>query len=324
MKASEAARVVGLVAARKPPVVYEELTIEGVRMLVIIGNAVDTVIRFSRGGSADMPQISSYPETAEAAAYADERLAKQRASGRRNTTGEGNDWPRDWKLDKAKAAGKIWYADSRPIRLKSDNIITASVKFSVKQPTAEELRSTHQKYVQTVPNSYATAVRRVGAALGSQNTEELASAVADWLQDLNRQYFRFRPDEARTLKGRLLPIVQKNMGALAGFHARSIKSLTPSDKSEFLQLFNMLRAECGPVGAGKALHIFSPHFFPLWDDKIAAGYGVIKDSEGYFQFMNLVREQVQHLPEDIVSGVSILKILDEYNYLQISANAACA
>src|SRR5208282_928892 len=114
----------------------------------------------SRGGSADMPQISSYPETAEAAAYADERLAKQRASGRRNTTGEGNDWPRDWKLDKAKAAGKIWYADSRPIRLKSDNIITASVKFSVKQPTAEELRSTHQKYVQTVPNSYATAVRR--------------------------------------------------------------------------------------------------------------------------------------------------------------------
>jgi hypothetical protein len=324
MKATEAARIVGLLAARKPPVAYEEVTIEGVRMLVIIGKEADTVIRFSRGGSADMPQISSYPETAEAAAYADEKLAKQRASGRRNTTGEGNDWPRNWKLDRAKAAGKIWYANSRPIRLKSDNMTTASVKFSVKQLTAEELRSTHEKYVQTVPNSYATAVRRVGAALGSQNTDELASAVADWLQDLNRQYFRFRPDEAKTLKERLLPIAQTNIGVLVRLHARSLKSLTPSDKSEVLQLFNVLRAECGPVGAGKALHIFSPNFFPLWDDKIAAGYGVMKDSEGYFQFMNLIREQVRHLPEDIVSGVSTLKILDEYNYLQISANAACA
>jgi len=96
MKASEAARIVGLLAARKPPVAYEEVSIEGVRMLVIIGKDVDTVIRFSNGGSADMPQISSYPDVAEAAAYADERLSRQRASGRRNTTGEGGDWPRDW------------------------------------------------------------------------------------------------------------------------------------------------------------------------------------------------------------------------------------
>jgi hypothetical protein len=78
MKASETARIPGLLAGRCPPVVYEEATIEDVRMIVIVGNEVDTIIRFSRGGSADMPQISSYPDKAEAAAYADQRLAKQR------------------------------------------------------------------------------------------------------------------------------------------------------------------------------------------------------------------------------------------------------
>jgi hypothetical protein len=82
MKTSEAVRIQSLLAARRPPVTYEETAIEGVRMIVIVGNEVDTVIRFSRGGSADMPQISSYPDKAEAAAYADQRLAKQRASGR--------------------------------------------------------------------------------------------------------------------------------------------------------------------------------------------------------------------------------------------------
>lgn len=95
MKASEAARIPALLAARRPPVKYEEARIEGIRMLVIFGDEVDTVIRFSRGGSADMPQISSYPEVAESAAYADQRFAKHRASGRSNSTGEGSDWPRN-------------------------------------------------------------------------------------------------------------------------------------------------------------------------------------------------------------------------------------
>ena len=36
-----------------------------------------------------MPQLSTHPEVAESAAYADERLAKQRASGRMKTA-QGN------------------------------------------------------------------------------------------------------------------------------------------------------------------------------------------------------------------------------------------
>ena len=166
MKASEAGRISALLAARRPPVTYEEATIEGVRMLVIIGKEVDTVIRFSRGGSADMPQVCTYPEVAESAVYADQKLSRQRASGRRNTTGEGNEWPRDWKLDKAKAAGKIWYAEPRPARLpvKPNFAATPKVRLSHTAPSAEEMRQAHEEYKRTVPNNYAITIEHVFAA----------------------------------------------------------------------------------------------------------------------------------------------------------------
>lgn len=112
MKQSEAIRIPALLAARRPLPVVEEAVIEGIRMLVILGDRFDTVIQYTRGGGAKMPQLSSYREIAEDAARADILLGKQRASGRRNTTGEGVHWPTDWKLAKSKAAGKIWYASA--------------------------------------------------------------------------------------------------------------------------------------------------------------------------------------------------------------------
>jgi hypothetical protein len=109
MKKSEAERIPALLAARKPRPVWEEVTIEDTRMLVILGNEVDTVIKYIRGGGVKTPQITTYDEVAESAAHADELLAMERASGHTYTTGEGHDWPRNWKLAKAKAAGKIFY-----------------------------------------------------------------------------------------------------------------------------------------------------------------------------------------------------------------------
>ena len=113
MKQSEAVRIPALLAARQPRPYVEEAMIEGIRMLVILGDEVDTVIQYIRGGGVKMPQLSTYGEIAEEAADADRLLARQRSSGRRNTTGEGVDWPRNWKLAEAKAAGRIWYAIPR-------------------------------------------------------------------------------------------------------------------------------------------------------------------------------------------------------------------
>jgi hypothetical protein len=119
VKQSEAVHIPALLAARRPRPAVEEVIIEGIRMLVVLGDQVDSVIRYTRGGGADMPQLSSYPEVAESAAHVDERLAKQRASGRANTTGEGFNWPRNWKLSAQRRPGRygmpVIMASLRPI-----------------------------------------------------------------------------------------------------------------------------------------------------------------------------------------------------------------
>ena len=109
MKRNEAVRIPALLAARQPCPVVEDVTIEGTHMLVILGNEVDTVIKYIRGGGVKMPQLTTYDDVAEDAARADVLLAEQRASGKVYTTGEGHDWPYNWKLVNAQAAGQIFY-----------------------------------------------------------------------------------------------------------------------------------------------------------------------------------------------------------------------
>jgi hypothetical protein len=138
VKQTEALRIPALLAARKPRLTVEEATIEGIRMLVILGNEFDSVIRYTRGGGADMPQLSSYPEVAESAAYVDERLARQRSSGRMNKTGEGVNWPRNWKLSEAKTAGKVWYTPGRQTEARPGVISTPSPIISIEKNTQRQ------------------------------------------------------------------------------------------------------------------------------------------------------------------------------------------
>jgi hypothetical protein len=323
VKQSEAVRIPALLAVCQPRPVVEEANIEGTRMLVILGNEVDTVIRYNRNGAADMPQLASYPEVAESAAHADERLAKQRASGRMNTTGEGADWPRNWKLAAAKAAGRIWYVGSPPTRAKTE---CKNVAFKAQNgpPSAllsvEELLKVHAEYKSTVPNNYVVTMERIEKTLIKQNVGETADAVAEWVKNLNRQYYRFNPDKALNLREKLEPLIAAELTTLLGFRSRSIATLTrAADEPTVRRLFDRLRPELGPVGTGKALHVIAPNFFPLWDNTIASDfYGVSTDASGYFQFMILVKQQVVNLPDELAPGLTALKAIDEYNYLRMA------
>src|ERR1039458_3638598 len=321
MKQSEAALIPGLLAARVPRPVVEEANIEGIRMLVIIGKEVDTVIRYNRSGGADMPQLCTYPDLAEAAAHADERLAKQRASGRKNTTGEGADWPRNWKLAAAKAAGKIWYAGPKPERkVEAKNVVfKPQKKLSPTILSAEELLRVHEEYRRTVPNSYVVTRERIEKALAEQNVGKIASVVAEWLKDLNRQYYRFRPEEARDLRENLEPLIAAELAILLEFRRRRIATLTGADEQAVRRLFCRFWPTLRPVGTGKALHVLAPNFFPLWDNAIASNCGVSLE-DGFFQFMLLMKEQVVNLPDELAPGLTALKAIDEYNYLQAAKN----
>jgi hypothetical protein len=79
-----------------------------------------------------------------------------------------------------------------------------------------------------------------------------------------------------------------------------------------------------PVAVAKALHLFAPNFFPLWDEKIALAYGEFDSSDyagSYFRFSMRVgrlakkletRPRVRALERE--SRRSVLKLIDEYNY----------
>jgi hypothetical protein len=64
--------------------------------------------------------------------------------------------------------------------------------------------------------------------------------------------------------------------------------------------------------------VLAPNFFPLWDSTIASDfYAVSKDAAGYFQFMVLVKQQIANLPDELASGLTALKAIDEFNYLRM-------
>src|SRR5208282_6108014 len=158
-------------------------------------------------------------------------------------------------------------------------------------------------------------------ALSSQNVGELVKAVSDWLKDINEEYYkRWHPEEAATLTERLEPILREELTRLLELRKRVIATLDDADKAEVLRLFGRFRRECGPVGAAKALHLLAPNFFPLWDTKIAKGYGVAKETD-YFRFMSIAKQQAANLPDELAAGLTALKALDEYNYLKFVQGA---
>ena len=92
------------------------------------------------------------------------------------------------------------------------------------------------------------------------------------------------------------------------------------------------------TGASKALHAIAPRFFPLWDQNIREKYGVKEDGEGYYEFMVKTKNLCEEIIEDyrrskgIKSfeeareeiekqiGVTLIKAIDEYNWLTTRSN----
>jgi hypothetical protein len=72
------------------------------------------------------------------------------------------------------------------------------------------------------------------------------------------------------------------------------------------------------VAAAKALHVFVPQFFPMWNRSIAIAYGCrfrYDPAEKYFSFCMLMKEVAEEVKEyKIESDKTILKLIYEYNY----------
>ncbi|MFX0113795.1 MAG: hypothetical protein ACFFB3_04550 [Candidatus Hodarchaeota archaeon] len=102
---------------------------------------------------------------------------------------------------------------------------------------------------------------------------------------------------------------------------------------EIIKLFGEFSSVVKFTGASKALHILSPEFFMMWDERIRHGYGCYKNGEGYFNFLLRSQMEIHEITEtyskDHGSGRisqkiyqgrvrSEVKLLDEYNFARFT------
>jgi hypothetical protein len=127
--------------------------------------------------------------------------------------------------------------------------------------------------------------------------------------------------------------IADNQAILDQYRKRDILTYGPKDDArirplfeDFLDALQICEGRCKgrktPVGVAKALHLLAPAYFPLWDEKIAKGYGCryADDPAGkYLAFFKLTQAIAKELaPSVSVPGRTLLKLIDEYNYAKFT------
>jgi hypothetical protein len=154
---------------------------------------------------------------------------------------------------------------------------------------------------------------------------EIAYALKNFLLTSDKRFYGKGSIDLDKLK----TCIAKNIKGIESFRNRDISSLSESDKEKIKALINdfiealSVKLENGKVNKGtapaaKALHIFAPQFFSMWDRSIAVAYGCRyrnDPAEKYFSFCKLMREVAEEVKEyKIESDKTILKLIYEYNY----------
>lgn len=159
-------------------------------------------------------------------------------------------------------------------------------------------------------------------ALGPESKLSTALPVAALLQSWNFAYYEHSGPRLDSGHVREIETVLNRLRRdLDHFRSRSIDTLTDADRPRVTAVFGGLEGVVKRVGAAKALHLWAPDFFPIWDNPIAQAYGFDFEVGGpraddYWSFMTLVRAQVKTMAP--LQDRSRLKALDEYNYCRYS------
>lgn len=192
-----------------------------------------------------------------------------------------------------------------------------------------EFRMGIEKYAEKVKlEFYKCAVFIVDRYWSSSeytDISEIAFALKYFLLTSNARFYGKGSVDIAKLK----ICISKNIKGIEKFRNRDISSLSDSDQEDIKALFNDFiealsvelkngKVNRGTAAAAKALHIFAPQFFPMWDRSIAIAYGHRyrnDPAEKYFSFCKLMRGIAEEVKEyEIESDKTILKLIYEYNY----------
>lgn len=157
------------------------------------------------------------------------------------------------------------------------------------------------------------------------NPKEMADGLGVLLLTWNQAFYRYGLLDFDALEN----CIAQNQRALDSFRNRNVLSYTPADDDaihnlyeQFLQALQIadgkLAGRQSPVAVAKALHLLAPHFFPLWDDKIAKAYNC---HYKYITFVRKMKDLAELLASDVdiqSTGKTFLKLIDEYNYAKFT------
>jgi hypothetical protein len=195
---------------------------------------------------------------------------------------------------------------------------------NIRTPTLDDLETARRTFEDREPRDlfYRAATELVDLALRGATSLTLAEALAVLLQTWNRPFYRYRPFDRQHFLD-IEEIVNRQHEILVSLRVRSIGTLSDADRRIVTTVFTTFEEVLGPVGAAKTLHLLAPHFFPLWDRRIAEVYGLRlqgrgMNGENYFRFMTIIGEQSRTLGGEAAIGRNPLKALDEYNYCKYS------
>lgn len=190
-------------------------------------------------------------------------------------------------------------------------------------PTWEELERARKLFEDYEPRDlfYRAATEFVSLALEGKTSLSVTESVAVLLQTWNAQYYRFHPFNAAHFNA-LEAVITSRQEDWRSCRSRALISMTTDEFDTIAAIFTAFELVLGPVGTAKTLHLLAPEFFPLWDRKIAEGYGISLGAAGgnaveYVRFMTIVVSQISHLASYGESR-GILKLVDEFNYCRFT------
>ncbi len=157
------------------------------------------------------------------------------------------------------------------------------------------------------------------------NPSDMADGLGVLLLTWNQAFYRYGIFDFNNLE----QCISENLERIERFRNRDILSLLKSDEQDIKNLFEKflkaLQIDSGkmqgrksPVAVAKALHLLSPTFFPLWDDRIARAYGCYysaNPAEQYVSFSKITKNIAEKIKTYINrTDKTLIKLIDQYNY----------
>jgi hypothetical protein len=196
-------------------------------------------------------------------------------------------------------------------------------------PTSDQLEAGIKAFLKNEPrfDAYLKSQSQINNNWGK--ADEMAKGVKILLDSWHMNFYRFGRFDLPSLT----ICIASNLDSLQEFNLKFITNYSEKDEDAISLLFkNFLEALRGgknrscrsPVAVAKALHLFAPNYFPLWDNYIALEFNTLWGSASsgtfcYLTFCFKMKTIVAAVKEydcvkNPIPNRSILKLVDEYYY----------